>query len=316
VRALARIIRAMRFSPILAALLLFACASHKSSSGFGSDSNDGTSGGSGSPGPSLGGDNGGSGTDCSEAAKLVYVVSAQDDLYSFQPAHLMFVRIGTLVCPTQGPSHPFSMAVDRTGIAWVNYDDGELFKVSTADASCTKTSYTPQQGFTTFGMGFSTNAAGQKDETLFICGFRFDNGAESSVGLGRLDTSSLAVTPLGDFTGGIKGHCGELTGTGDAKLYGFFPGSPAQLAAIDKTSTATPSPTALSGLPLQTTAAYAFSFWGGDFWFYTSAGASDFSQVTQFKASSDQSVKVVRSNVGFTIVGAGVSTCAPTSPPK
>jgi hypothetical protein len=307
--------RAMRLSPILFAALLSACGSHKSSSGFDPNANDGTSGGpgGGGGGPALGG-GGGSGADCSEAAKLVYVVSAQDDLYSFYPANLMFVRIGTLNCPTQ--AHPFSMAVDRTGTAWVNYDDGELFKVSTADASCTKTSFTPQNGFTTFGMGFSTNAPGTKDETLYICGFRFDNGAESSLGLGRLDTGSLAITPLGDFTGGIKGHCGELTGTGDAKLYGFFPGSPAQLAAIDKTTTATPTPQALAGLPLQTTAAYAFSFWGGDFWFYTSAGASDFSQVTQFKASGDQSVKVVRSNVGFTIVGAGVSTCAPTSPPK
>ena len=33
---------------------------------------------------------------------------------------------------------PNSMAVDRSGTAWVNYSDGRLFKVSTKDAKCTK----------------------------------------------------------------------------------------------------------------------------------------------------------------------------------
>src|SRR5262249_34569118 len=172
----APMMRAMRRSALLLAALLSACGTHKdNSSGFVPDPTIGGGGGSSGGDPSLGSSGNGGGAnnaDCSDAAKLVYVVSSQNGLYSFYPANPGVARIGTLTCPT--PAHPFSMAVDRKGTAWVNYDDGELFKVSTADASCTKTSFVTQNGFTTFGMGFSTDAAGQANETLFICGFRFD----------------------------------------------------------------------------------------------------------------------------------------------
>ena len=305
----------MRGLSVLPLLLLLSCSSAKHSSGF-TDGSSGSGSSGSSGGETFGGDGGGSGAGCSEAAKLVYVVSQENDLYSFDPDKLAFAKVGPLTCPATGGSTPFSMAVDRNGIAWVDYDNGQLFKVSTADASCTGTSFVPQQGFQTFGMGFSTNAPGTTAETLFVCGFHFANGIDQGLGLARLDTTSLAIAPLGTFTGGLHGHCGELTGTGDAKLYGFFEGSPAMLADIDKSTTATPSPHALGSLQLSTDSAYAFSFWGGDFWFYSASAANTSSQVTRYKAATDGSVSVVMPSVGFTIVGAGVSTCAPTTPTK
>jgi hypothetical protein len=61
------------------------------------------------------------------------------------------------------------MAIDRNATAWVLYDSGQLFKVSTSDASCTPTSFAAgQQGLYNFGMGFASNSAGSSDETLFI----------------------------------------------------------------------------------------------------------------------------------------------------
>jgi hypothetical protein len=299
--------------------VLAACSS-KHSTGF-TPGTDGTSGGGGSSsGDTFGGDGGGgSGAGCSEAAKLVYVVSSENDLYSFHPDTLTFAKVGPLTCPAGSGAGPFSMAVERSGTAYVNYDDGSLFRVSTADASCSATGFAPQQGFKTFGMGFSTDTAGATTESLFVCGFNFVNGVESGLGLARLNLTTMAIAPLGKFTGGLQGHCGELTGTGDAKLYGFFEGSPALLADIDKTSTATPSPYALGGLQLAIDSAYAFSFWGGDFWFYTadiSQNPGDTTNVTRLKAATDNSLGVVKPQIGFRIVGAGVSTCAPTTPPK
>ena len=66
---------------------------------------------------------------------------------------------------------------------------------------------------------------------------------------------------------------------------------------------------------IQTALAYAFSFWGGDFWFYTSGGLGN-SQVTRYKYATDKSFSVVVPDTGMTIVGAGVSTCAPVTPPN
>jgi hypothetical protein len=247
---------------------------------------------------------------CSEASKLVYVVSAENDLYSFKPDKKQFTKIGTLNC-NAGGANPNSMAVDRSGTAWVNFSDGGLFKVSTTDASCTSTTFQKgQRSWGRFGMAFSSNSAGSKDETLYVVGIG-DVGA--GLGMGTIDLTSLKLNYIGDFTGSLRAKGAELTGTGDGKLFGFFTTMPANLAEINKASAATPSPQSLT--TVNTGLAWAFSFWGGDFWMYTADGFST-SQVTQVKASTDKSVAVVMEDIGFTIVGAGVSTCAPTSIPK
>ena len=91
--------------------------------------------------------------DCPEDLKQIYVVTEGNDLYRFAPATLTFTRIGTLSCPSSGFATPFSMAVQRNGTAWVLFNDGIIFHVSTKDASCGATAYVPgQNGYTTFGM--------------------------------------------------------------------------------------------------------------------------------------------------------------------
>jgi hypothetical protein len=58
--------------------------------------------------------------------------------------------------------------------------------------------------------------------------------------------------------------------------------------------------------------AWAFAFWGGDFWLFTAPGVA--SRVDRYRPS-DGSTVTMKSNVGFNIVGAGVSTCAPLTSP-
>ena len=264
-------------------------------------------------------DSGVSESGCSEAAKLVYVVSRQKQLYSFDPASLKFKSIGLLDCDA-GPMTPNSMAIDRQAIAWVSYEDGSLFKVDTKDASCTSTTFkTGQHGFGRMGMGFSTNGTDSKDETLYVVGIDNASTTVKGQGLGKIDLQTLKLDVIGDFTDGLKGTAPELTGTGDGRLFGFFTTTPARVGEISKTNAATPNSDVLTGV--KTGAAWAFSFWGGDFWFYTAEASTNpldpfpkSSKVTQLKASGDGSLAVVVPDVGFTIVGAGVSTCAPVGP--
>lgn len=243
---------------------------------------------------------------CTDAARLVYVVSDTFDLYSFKPDQLVFTKIGQLDCAAGGAT-PNSMAVDRAGIAWVNYSDGSLFQVDTRDASCKPTAFQKnQKGFARFGMAFASNSAGSQEETLYVVGL---DGAGAGRGFGKIDTKTLELVALGDFTGTLAGRGAELTGTGEAKLFGFFTTQPATLAQIDKAKGATSEDKALAGV--STGNAWAFSFWGGDFWFYTSTTDTP-SKVTRLR-TSDNSLTVVKQDVGgFQIVGAGVSTCAPT----
>ena len=308
-------------------LTLLACGGSKSS-GFNDGLGDagggavGDGGGGGSFNDTGPGGGGGGNLDCAEAAKLVYVITQTNVLYSFYPKDRIFKQIGTLNCPAPGmnslgmTAQPNSMAVDRSGTAWVNFDSGKLFKVSTTDASCMGTSFQPlQSNFMKFGMGFSSNTAGSKDETLYVVGIQDSLLGVSGQGLAKIDLGSMKLTTIADFSDGLAMQGAELTGSGAGNLYGFFTSSPATLSPIDKTTAATPMANQKVLTGVDTGTAWAFSFWGGDFWYYT-AGSGRTTDVTQQKASSDNSISVVKSQIGFRIVGAGVSTCAPLTPPK
>jgi len=247
--------------------------------------------------------------DCSAASQLVYVVSRENDLYSLRPDVVTLTHIGSLSCPASSGAFPFSMAVDRSGTAWILYTDGNLFNVSTKDASCRRTSFLPNQaGFSLFGMGFASNGAGASTDTLYV------SENVNGHGLGTIDTQTLAITAIGPYTTPLAGQKAELTGNGDGLLYGFFLTTPAQVAQIGA-SGAIGTTAPLASVSVGTD--WAFSFWGGDFYLYT-GNSTDPSQtgsaITRYRPS-DGSVAVVSSSVGFFIEGAGVSTCAPTTPP-
>jgi hypothetical protein len=86
----------------------------------------------------------------------------------------------------------------------------------------------------------------------------------------------------------------------------------AEIAPIDRATAATSTPISLRGV--QCPWAFAFSFWGGDFYLYTSSPDSD-SSVAHFTSADGTLDTNYVADAGFTIVGAGASTCAPTTPP-
>jgi hypothetical protein len=156
-------------------------------------------------------------------------------------------------------------------------------------------------------MGFASNSAGSNDETLFIAGGASGMAGAGSSTLATLDLATFNAAPLGTIQ-----LWPELTGTGDAMLWGFFPssGTP-KVSRLDKTNGADlkvfMAPT-LAGTP----AAWAFAFWGGDFWIFLKKSGDASTNVYRMR-SSDGSVTVAVPNTGRTIVGAGVSTCAPVA---
>ncbi len=248
--------------------------------------------------------------ECEESTRDPYVISQDNALWQFHPPTLAFTNKGTLNCPTGGAT-PTSMAIDRQGVAWVRHSDGTLWKVSTKDLSCEPTKWQgPEESFLKYGMGFSSETKGSSNEVLFL-------SDSAGAGLGRIDTANLSFRFVGPYTGDLQGRGSELTGTGDGKLYGFFTTQPAQIAEISKGTGAVVDAKELPGVFAGE--AWAFSFYGGDFYIYTAAGtnggpplANKGSNVTRYRPS-DNSITVVKESLGFTIVGAGVSTCAPTT---
>lgn len=294
----------MRTIVVLAAFLI-ACGPNERNPGSG-----GGGGGGGGGGPDSGG-GGGSGSDnedgCSDAAKLVYVVDENNKFSKFDPATKTFTDIGNLNCPAMSGASPFSMGLDRDAVAWVLYSSGELFRVDTTNLDCTKSTWASPNGLLQFGMGFSTNMQGGTEDTLFVAGGTSPTGGNST--LATLSTQTFTAMNVGTVTGWP-----ELTGTGSAELWGWFPSDALGLTTprvekINKMNGAALEShdlTELIGAPR----AWAFAFWGGDFWIFLRKGAEMFTTVYQIDGTSFMK-KSETPATGRTIVGAGVSTCAP-----
>lgn len=255
--------------------------------------------------------------DCLERAKHIYVLTQAKKLIRFEADQLKLVEVGTLTCPFKSGHTPFSMAVDRDAVAWVldqpplGSSAGTLFKVSTLNASCMAVPFQPGQwGFELFGMGFSSNGPGSKEETLFVAGggaSDFTNGAGS---LGSIKLDTLVLSPIGKLASGPGSP--ELTGNGAGQLFGFFPAtSPPSVRQILKANAGTGKVWPLSATVLSNVQAWAFAQWGTGFYLFFKSQNAASSSVHLLDAKSGL-MNTVIPNTGHVIVGAGVSSCAPT----
>jgi hypothetical protein len=202
----------------------------------------------------------------------------------------------------------------------VLYTNGQLFNVSLTTAACTAAGNTVGAGgMNLFGMGFSTDAVGGMTEKLFLVGGN-DDPAATPRKLGYDDThgGNLVPTNVGNVAGGDFSP--ELTGTNEAKLFGFFPNlaTVAYVQEIDKTTAVT------TGMKwnLGTTGLganindWAFAQWGGVFYVFVTtsdAGGGNRNSTVRSIDRATSTYKVELQNVQYFIDGAGVSTCAPTT---
>lgn len=338
--------RALGCLAAFAGVLSFvACSSTGTRTSFGDDAGGGgTSGGDGDGGVFVPTGDGGKVDEngCSDAAKLVYVLSYEGDLYSFAPAEKKFKKIGPLNCGLTSQQQPISMAVDRAGFAWVNVASlggaggrsNVLYKVNTTTAECEPTNI--KSSFIG-GMGFSTDEGSKDKETLYV----FGQSGSASAPTRTLDHVDFAAEKI--ITGpSVTTGAGELTGTGDGRLYGFILKEPQTgpsgkpilddligITQLDKKTGKDSGEVVTKGVKYPHDPGFAFSFWGGDFYVYSAPITipADFpftqppddlkdeptTDVARYSPTTKTTEPVYMGAIGFHIVGAGVSTCAPTT---
>lgn len=238
------------------------------------------------------------GTNCADGTELIYTIDeGTEELSTFDPTSGTFHDLGWLSCPAGG-ARPNSMSIDRQAHAWVAYNTGQLFKVDLPGLSCAFTTWTPPPGVTRFGMGFSADTPGGTTETLYIAG-----GATPM--LATIDLTTMTTTPVGPLAG-----LAEMTGTGNAELWGFMPASTnTQVVKFDKATgeivTSYPLPELNDSFPT-----YAFAHWGGDFWIFLQRQYDSFTNVYRVDGTTG-AIEGAMEATNRTIIGAGVSTCAP-----
>ena len=296
-----RVACALSIPAVLAATCAINACSSKDESGF--DHVDGGGGGGGGllgggegGGPSFGGEGGNPNGDtdaatdgCPPSATLVYVTGQGDKLYSFYPPDQTFTLIGKFSCLTN-PTH---MTVDRQGNAWV-VAGGQIYKASTADASCTAAStWKPNISYSDFSLTF-VGITNNVDNTLFVLNnssklSSFDIGSGALTNIGNVSTSAT----LGDMTSNGDGTLYFLKDVSTPVLYNF---SPADASTIGSN-------------PLQATGggSQALAFWGGRFYAFESSDIHEYDPMMK-------STKKI-GTAPLSVTGAGQSTCVPKVPP-
>ena len=236
--------------------------------------------------------------DCVGVSDLVYAIDRDEEaLYLFDPTVGNFTHLGALDCGLWAGS-PASMSVSRDGFAYVRYSDQTVYAVDLDTLDCTETSY--GSGFGSFGMGFATNSANTWQDTLYVA---------NSNQLAVLDVDSWSLNTVG----GLPSQS-ELTGNAAGELWAMLPlETPAELVRLNKTTAQVEQTVFLSGFPnpfeIDT---FAFATWSGNFYlFVRTYGLGSTTDV--YEVSTSGQMSLVASNTGMNIVGAGVSTCAPTN---
>jgi hypothetical protein len=244
---------------------------------------------------------------CGMGTELVYVIDQFGSrITQFNPMTKVFTDLGSLnTCAVMAGASPFSMSVDRQGRAWVLYTSGELMVVEVNNGfGCTKLPWTSPNGLKVFGMGFSTDAVGSEAESLYIGGGTTQT--QTSYTLARVDPNTMAATVIG-----TQPALPEMTGNGNAELWGFMPEpSTARVVRFDKTNGTIAQAFTVAQLA-GNQSAYAFAHWGGDYWVFLQKPTDANTTVYQVDGTTG-AVESTTPAPGRTIVGAGVSTCAPT----
>lgn len=263
--------------------------------------------------------------DCPDGTDLIYVVDTAYNLLQFDPREdaFTFELLGDLSCPASsawpgwgagGSATPFSMSVDRNGVAWILYSSGEIFHVPVDNVdACQISMFEPgTEGFELFGMGFVSDAAGSDQETLYIAGGTVEQMQIHATGrLASIHPETIQLAPIGYLSPSELGP--ELTGTGAGELFAYFPGvGSATVARVDKTTGLNIEEWAIPPLPGQLRA-WAFAHYADQFFIFVTFEdpmEGQISQVRRFDRATGVT-DIVLTDTPYRIVGAGVSTCAP-----
>jgi hypothetical protein len=254
---------------------------------------------------------------CESGTDLIYVLGDNQSLWVYDPVANTFAERGTMACESGGDGQTFSMGIARSGQAWVQMRSSrKIYEVELSNNNaCSESKFIPNDAtFGLSGMAFASRGNDNPCDDLHLLAFT-DGNADEMAGAGRLGrfdpaTGDVALVGPTNYTGG------ELTGTSDGRIYGFAGVNPAKLIQFDRETGEENESIALDGLELSN--AFAFAFWGGDFYFFTQSPTNIpfASQVTRLDYDGTKTLEVVNPKAPALIVGAGVSTCVPLFPPK
>ena len=249
---------------------------------------------------------------CDLAAQHIYLISSSGELLQFDPSEdgtvLTRLDINFNRC-VSGSERPFSMSVDRTGRAWVLSSSGNIYWIDLETGECTDSNYQQSNTFgLLFGMGFASDQNNPLSEYLYVASSDVSFfGSSEGEALGAIDPETGQLRVIGDIM-----HTGlELTGTSEGRLFAY---SPQQGLVLELNTNQGEELQRWSVPQIVMPQGWAFAHWGGFLYMFVSEGdplfSSNSNKILRLDPETGQT-ETLEDNGDYTIVGAGVSTCAP-----
>ncbi len=256
--------------------------------------------------------------DCPMATQFVYVVALDDGpaahstLYRYWPPTNVFTKVGVPVCGG-GPVQALSMGIDRHAMAWIEAPPS-VFRVDLTTGECTDSGFMGTAPLAEFGMAFTADGTAPDHERLFLAEGIFPDPSEPSPvrTLGWLDTATITTHVVG--TAPMANT--DLSGTGDGRLFAFEKTktqSWSNLVELDPKTAAILSKTPLPGVAIGNN--WAVAAWGGAVYLFTDSATTG-TAVARYSPTTGKVDWMPGAPVAFHVIGAGVSTCAPITPPN
>jgi len=200
---------------------------------------------------------------------LVYLMSDTGELWSWDPT--MPADFAFVAGPVCLGMRPYSMAVDASGIAHIVFAGSlAILTIDVNDpGSCEDSGYVrTNPDFGLFGMSFASNSTTDICADLYVHTYDGDGPFEEGPGFGKLgviDAETMELTEIAE----IDYDGGELTGTGDGRLFAFAGADPVKLVEYDRSTGAVLETIPLTGV--RKTNASAMAFHSGDIYIFVEA---------------------------------------------
>lgn len=282
---------------------------------------------------------------CSDKLRPIFVLTkgTPATIQSFDPKTLTFAEVIKLNCPNTASWEAESMAVDRNYGAWIEWRGKatgamdpafkRLDRVDLATGACDANvgSFPKSANWGDgLGMAFVSDASGGSAETLFF--------VDPSTKLYTLGSAALGEFFAFGTNGGGSFSAMELSGTGGGRLFAMimnwtpewnhpctannicFP--TVHIGEVNRADGSAVSNKEIANLPAFgiDPGGFAFAHWGGSLWVFESLKFGPTKVYSHDPAAGTDpkngTATLVKSDGPSAIVGAGVSTCAPTSSPK
>ncbi|MBC8072982.1 MAG: hypothetical protein IAG13_31960, partial [Deltaproteobacteria bacterium] len=168
----------------------------------------------------------------SDIGDYMFLLDLDGGLHRFSPGSLEIESLGPPDCE-HGGAGAMALTVDRDGLLWAMMAPGGVRAIYTIDPvtlDCALTDFVDplaESNISVNSLAFVADAPGGDTESLYIganVGGSFDFDLPLSLGRVDLDTMAMEIVGTADMVPTGYYQIADLSGTGDSRLFGFFPG--------------------------------------------------------------------------------------------